>query len=262
MAGLLEGKRGVITGGGSGMGQQMAVRFTEEGAKVLICGRTLSKLEETAALVHEKNADAVCEIAQCDVTEEEQVKALVDKAVALFGGLDFFVNGAAIETVGCPIFKRPKEQFEEIIKADLYSVFYGVKHAGAYMVEHGGGSIVNMSSGAGAVGVGDMEPYAAAKAAVNNLTQSAAIGMGPYGVRVNAVLPGMTLTPMIRQFKAHYPDFAKQMENQIPLGRMAEPVEQANAALFLASDLSSDVTGALLKVDGGYQAGYYTKKES
>ena len=130
------------------------------------------------------------------------------------------------------------------------------------MVEHGGGAIVNMSSGAGDVGVGDMEPYAAAKAAVNNLTKSTAIGLGPHGVRVNAILPGMTLTPMIKQFKAHYPDFARQMENQIPLGRMAEPVEQANAALFLCSDLASDITGVLLKVDGGYQAGYYTKKDA
>ena len=106
-----------------------------------------------------------------------------------------------------------------------------------------------------------MAPYSVAKAGVNHLTKTCAIDLGPHGVRCNAILPGMTLTPMIKQFKAHYPEFAKTMEDQIPLGRMAEPEEQANTALFLASDLSSDITGVLLKVDGGYQAGYYTRKD-
>lgn len=259
MAGLLEGKCGLITGGGSGMGRAMALKFTEQGAKVLICGRTVSKLEETAELVRAQGG--VCEYVQCDVTKEEEVKAMVDKTVELFGKLDFAVNGASIETVGQKIWERETDSFKEIIENDLYSVFYCMKYETGYMVKQGYGSIVNMSSGAGAVGVGDMEPYACAKAGVNNLTQSSAIGVGPYGVRINAILPGMTLTPMIKQFKAHYPEFAKTMENQIPLGRMAEPEEQADAALFLCSDMSTDITGVLLKVDGGYQAGYYTKKE-
>ena len=258
MAGLLEGKAGLITGGGSGMGRSMAEIFTREGAKVLICGRTVSKLEETKKIVEE--AGGVCEIIQCDVTDEESVKAMVDKTVECFGKLDFAVNGASIETVGMPIWERDKESIEKIIENDLYSVFYCIKHESRYMVEQGYGSIVNISSGAGDVGVGNMAPYAVAKAGVNNLTKTCAIDLGPYNVRCNAILPGMTLTPMIKQFKAHYPDFAQQMEDQIPLGRMAEPEEQANAALFLCSDLSSAITGVLLKVDGGYQAGYYTRK--
>lgn len=256
---LLEGKSGLITGGGSGMGQAMALKFTKEGARVLICGRTVSKLEETAKLV--RAYGGVCEYVPCDVTDEEQVKAMVDKTVELFGKLDFAVNGASIETVGQKIWERDADSFKKIIENDLYSVFYSIKYESAYMVKQGFGSIVNMSSGAGAVGVGDMEPYACAKAGVNNLTQSAAIGVGPYNVRVNAILPGMTLTPMIQQFKEHYPEFAKTMESQIPLGRMATPEEQADSALFLCSDMSTDITGVLLKVDGGYQAGYYTKKK-
>ena len=259
MAGLLEGKAGLITGGGSGMGRAMAQIFTREGAKVLICGRTVSKLEETKKLVEE--AGGVCEYTQCDVTSEESVKAMVDKAVELFGKLDFAINNASIETVGKPIWERDKESFVEIIENDLYSVFYSIKYESRYMIKQGFGSIVNMSSGAGDVGVGNMAPYSVAKAGVNNLTKTCAIDLGPHGVRCNAILPGMTLTPMIRQFKAHYPEFAKTMEDQIPLGRMAEPEEQANTALFLASDLSSDITGVLLKVDGGYQAGYYTRKD-
>lgn len=259
MKGLVEGKAGLITGGGSGMGRAAALLFAEHGAKILISGRTVSKLEETKRMVEEKGG--VCEIFQCDVTDEMQVKAMVEKEVELFGKLDFALNDAAIETTGEPIWERDMDSLREVVEADLYSIFYCLKYEGRQMVKQGYGSIVNVSSGAGDVGVGNMEPYAAAKAGVNNVTKSAAIGLGPKGVRVNAILPGMTLTPMIKAFKEHHPEFAKQMEKQIPLGRLCEPEEQANAQLFLASDMSSGITGVLLKVDGGYQAGYYTKKE-
>lgn len=259
MAGLLEGKCGLITGGGSGMGRAMAQVFAREGAKVLITGRTVSKLEETQRLVWE--AGGVCEIMQVDVRDEAQVKAMVEKETALFGCLDFACNNASIETTNQPIWERDTNSLYEIMDADFYSVFYGIKYESAVMVKQGHGSIVNTSSGAGAVGVTNMDPYAAAKAAVNNLTQSAAMGLGAYGVRVNAILPGMTLTPMIQQFKEHHPVFAAEMEASIPLERMNTPEEQANAALFFASDMSSGVTGALLKVDGGYQAGYYKSQK-
>ena len=259
MSRLLEGKCGLITGGGSGMGRASAIRFAEEGAKVLVAGRTVDKLQETVRLVREKGG--IAEYIQCDVTSEEQVKAMVDKTVELFGRLDFACNNASIETHGMPVWERDAESFMKVINTDMVSIFYCIKHEGAVMVKQGSGSIVNVSSGAGAVGVGNMEPYACAKAGVNNLTQSSAIGMGPHGVRVNAILPGMTLTPMIKDFFAHFPKLADQMERAIPLGRLAQPEEQANTALFLCSDLSSDITGVLLKVDGGYQAGYYTRED-
>lgn len=252
----MEGKCGLITGGGSGMGRAMAILFAKEGAKVLIAGRTVAKLEETKKLVEEEGG--VCEYMQCDVTDEEQVKALVDREVELFGSLDFACNNASIETTNQPIWERDTDSLKDIVESDFYSVFYGIKHESAAMIAQGhGGAIVNTSSGAGDVGVTNMDPYAAAKAAVNNLTKSAAMGLGHKGIRVNAILPGMTLTPMIMQFKEHHPAFAAEMEAAIPLERMNTPEEQANAALFLASDMSSGVTGALLKVDGGYQAGYY-----
>lgn len=259
MAGLLEGKCGLITGGGSGMGRSMAQIFTKEGAKVLIAGRTSAKLEETQKLVQE--AGGICEIMNVDVSDEEQVKAMVDRAVTLFGTLDFACNNASIETTNQPIWERDTQSLREMMEIDFYSVFYGIKYESAVMTKQGHGSIVNTSSGAGSVGVTNMDPYAAAKAAVNSLTKSSAMGLGAYGVRVNAILPGLTLTPMIQQFKAHHPVFAAEMEAAIPLERMNTPEEQANAALFLASDLSSGVTGVLLKVDGGYQAGYYQSKK-
>lgn len=259
MAGLLEGKCGLITGGGSGMGRAMAQIFTKEGAKVLIAGRTVSKLEETQKLV--RDAGGVCEIMQVDVRDEEQVKAMVDKETELFGSLDFACNNASIETTNQPIWERDTSSLLEIMEADFYSVFYGIKYESAVMIQQGHGSIVNTSSGAGDVGATNMDPYAAAKAAVNNLTKSAAMGLGARGVRVNAILPGLTMTPMIEQFKAHHPAMAAEMEASIPLERMNTPEEQANAALFFASEMSSGVTGALLKVDGGYQAGYYKSQK-
>lgn len=259
MDALLKGKCGLITGGGSGMGRAMAQLFAKEGAKVLIAGRTVSKLEETQQLV--RQAGGVCEMIQADVRVEEQVKAMVGRAVALFGSLDFACNNASIETTNQPIWERDTDSLREIMEADFYSVFYGIKYEGAVMVKQGHGSIVNTSSGAGSVGVTNMDPYAAAKAAVNNLTLSSAMGLGAKGVRVNAILPGLTLTPMIQQFKEHHPVLAKEMEEAIPLERLNTPEEQANAALFLASEMSSGVTGVLLKVDGGYQAGYYKSQK-
>ncbi|HIU76029.1 MAG TPA: SDR family oxidoreductase [Candidatus Pelethocola excrementipullorum] len=259
MAGLLEGKCGLITGGGSGMGRAIAQLFTSEGAKVLIAGRTVAKLEETRKLVRE--AGGVCEIMKVDVSVEEQVKAMVDRTVELFGTLDFACNNASIETTNQPIWERDTDSVREVMEADFYSVFYGIKYESAVMVKQGHGSIVNTTSGAGTVGVTNMDPYAAAKAAANNLTLSSAMGLGAHGVRVNAILPGLTLTPMVQQLKEHHPAFAAEMEAAIPMERMNTPEEQANAALFLASDMSSGVTGELLRVDGGYLAGYYNSQK-
>lgn len=259
MAGLLEGKCGLITGGGSGMGRAMAQLFTKEGAKVLVTGRTLSKLEETQRLVQE--AGGVCEVMKVDVTVEEEVKAMVDYVVELFGTLDFACNNASIETNNQKIWERDADSVKEVMEGDYYSTFYGIKHESAVMVKQGYGSILNTSSGAGDVGVTNLDPYAAAKAAVNSMTKSAAMGLGVHGVRVNAILPGMTLTPMIQQLKKNYPEFAAEMEAAIPLERMNTPEEQANAALFFVSEMSSGVTGALLRVDGGYLAGYYQSQK-
>lgn len=256
---LLEGKAGLITGAGSGIGRATAIVFAMAGAKVLICGRTVSKLEETAKMVREKGG--VCEIVQCDLKVEEQVKAMVDKTVELFGKLDFAVNAAAIDQPAAPVWERDAETFRNVVETNLFGDFYLIKHEGAVMVKQGFGAICNVSSGAGDVGCAGQEPYSAAKAGLNNLTKSAAIGMGPYGVRVNAILPGVTMTPMIDEFFKNFPEIGSNMVKAIPLGRTAQPEEQATAALFLCSDLASDITGVWLKVDGGYQAGYYTKAD-
>ena len=258
MTKLLEGKCGIITGAGSGMGQAAAVVFAKNGAKLLLGARRVEKLEETKKLVEEVGGEAV--VFGVDISDENQVKAMVEAEVAAFGQLDFAVNGASIETDKAMIWEMPTDVMTKVMDIDLYGTFYCVREEAAQMVKQGrGGSIVNFSSGAATIGCYGMTPYACAKAGVNSITMSAALDCGPENIRVNAILPGMTATPMILAFKEHFPDMYAQMERQIPLGRLAEPEEQANTALFLCSDLSSDITGELIKVDGGYLAGRYEK---
>ena len=205
-------------------------------------------------------AGGVAEAFAVDIADENAVKAMVEAEVAAFGKLDFAVNGASIETKKGMIWEMPTKNFHEVLDIDLYGTFYCIREEAKQMVEQGhGGSIVNFSSGAATIGCYGMTPYACAKAGVNSVTKSAALDLGPHNVRVNAVLPGMTKTPMILAFKSHFPDMYDQMERQIPLGRLAEPEEQANVALFLCSELSSDITGELIEVDGGYLAGRYER---
>ena len=205
-------------------------------------------------------AGGVAEAFAVDIADENAVKAMVEAEVAAFGKLGFAVNGASIETKKGMIWEMPTKNFHEVLDIDLYGTFYCIREEAKQMVEQGhGGSIVNFSSGAATIGCYGMTPYACAKAGVNSITKSAALDLGPHNVRVNAVLPGMTKTPMILAFKSHFPDMYDQMERQIPLGRLAEPEEQANVALFLCSELSSDITGELIEVDGGYLAGRYER---
>lgn len=205
-------------------------------------------------------AGGVAEVFAVDIADENAVKAMVEAEVAAFGKLGFAVNGASIETKKGMIWEMPTKNFHEVLDIDLYGTFYCIREEAKQMVEQGhGGSIVNFSSGAATIGCYGMTPYACAKAGVNSITKSAALDLGPHNVRVNAVLPGMTKTPMILAFKSHFPDMYDQMERQIPLGRLAEPEEQANVALFLCSELSSDITGELIEVDGGYLAGRYER---
>ena len=257
MAGLLEGKNGLITGGGSGMGRSAAIIFAREGAKVVISGRTEAKLLKTKEAVEAEGG--VCEIVTGDISREEDAKRMVDAVVEKFGRIDFAVNAASIETSKAPIWELEREKFDEVMDIDFWGTFYCLKHEAAYMVKQGAGSIVNITSGAGELGCYTMTPYAAAKAGVNNMTKSAALDCGEHNVRVNAILPGMTETEMIKAFHSHFPAIYAQMESQIPMGRLNTPEEQANVCLFLCSDLSEGVNGALINTDCGYMAGRYQR---
>lgn len=245
----LEGKVAIITGAGRNIGKAMAERFAAEGAAVVVADN------------HEGRAAAVVEgirvsggratVAIVDVTREDDVEAMVRSAVDSFGGLDILVNNVAA-TVNKPILDTTVEDWEMVVAVTLRSAFLGTKHAARAMIAAGkGGSIVNVASTSGHRGSKGKFAYAVAKAGVLNLTRAAAVDLAEYGIRVNTLTPTQTGSPVGQDDEV--PDRGVK-PGGIPLGRFGRPPEQAAAALFLASDEASFVTGADLVCDGGLLA--------
>jgi NAD(P)-dependent dehydrogenase (short-subunit alcohol dehydrogenase family) len=256
---LLDGKVIVITGVGSGVGRATARRFAREGARVVGGDVREDWGKETIRLVEEE-AGVEAIFVPCDVSIERDVGELVDAAVSLHGRLDVMMNNAG---VGTP---RPGMKFEEHDEADwkrlvdinLLGVVHGCRHAVLRFKGQGdGGVIVNTGSAAGMVGWGGV-PYGATKAGVIQLTRGLAIELAPFGIRVNCFCPGAIDTnfavPPEAAFQPKPPQFLELVGQMHPLGRPIEAEDCANAALYLASDLSSNVTGVALPVDGGYLA--------
>lgn len=241
---LLAGRTAVITGGAQGLGLAIAEVFIAEGARVVLgdldLERTGQAAEELGGAGH---ARAVC----CDVTSGAQVDALVAAAVEEFGGLDIMVNNAGI-TRDATLRKMTEEQFDEVIAVHLKGTWNGTRAAAAVMREQGSGAIINMSSISGKVGLIGQTNYSAAKAGIVGLTKAAAKELAHLGVRVNAIQPGLIRSAMTEAMPQRIWD-AKLAE--VPMGRAGEPREVATVALFLASDLSSYMTGTVLEVTGG-----------
>ena len=237
----LQDKVALITGAGSGIGRAIALEYAREGAKVLAAdvaedaGRAVA--DEVAA------AGGEARFRHCDVTKEDDVRAAVQTAVEAFGRLDIMVNNAGVS----------QRDWDTTLAVNLSGVYYGCKHAAEWMAEHGGGSIINLASILGLVGVGSEHPYVAAKHGVVGLTRNFAIAYAQRGVRVNCINPGFIETPMIKNIQDN-PGLRQVLETQTPMGRVGRPEEVAKCALFLASDDSSYVTGAPLIVDGGWTA--------
>jgi NAD(P)-dependent dehydrogenase (short-subunit alcohol dehydrogenase family) len=252
----LEGKTAIITGAGSGMGRAMALLFAREGARIGVADIDEPAARQTVAMLEAAGARAVA--IPCDVSDGASVKRMVDAAASALGPATVLVNNAGLSS-GSP--KKPlcditEEAFDRLIAVNLRGVWLGMKHAIPYMVEAGGGSIVNIASIAALV-VANSADYAASKAGVLALTRVAAFDYGPSNVRVNAICPGATQTPMAeRQRHARTAvspsDDARRLGRMSVLGRFGWPEEIAKAALFLASDDSSYTTGSTFVVDGGW----------
>jgi 3-oxoacyl-[acyl-carrier protein] reductase len=240
---LLENRTAVVTGGAQGLGRAIAERFVAEGARVVIGDVDLDAARAAAAALGEEAAHAV----RCDVTSEEQVAALVAAATERFGGLDVMVNNAGVLR-DATMRKMTLEDFRLVIDTHVQGTWLGTRAAAAVMREAGGGSIVNMSSISGKVGNLGQTNYSAAKAGIVGLTKAAAKEVAHAGVRVNAIQPGLIRTPMIEGMRE---EILEQRLRDIPMGRFGEPSEVASVALFLASDLSSYLTGTVLEVTGG-----------
>lgn len=241
---LLAGRTAVVTGGAQGLGYAIARCFLDEGARVVLADLDL---DLTRAAAEQLGGPDVATAVRCDVTSSVDVEAAVATAVESFGRLDIMVNNAGI-TRDATLRKMTEQQFDDVIAVHLKGTWNGIRSAAAVMREQGGGAIVNMSSISGKVGFIGQTNYSAAKAGIVGMTKAAAKELAHVGVRINAIQPGLIRSAMTEAMPQRIWD-AKLAE--VPMGRAGEPSEVAAAALFLASDLSSYMTGTVLEVTGG-----------
>ena len=249
MSKRLEGKIAFVTGGGSGIGAATAERFAREGATVVICGRRKQPLDEVVARI--KAAGGSAEAIVADVGNEAQFVGALEQTAQKHGGLDILVNNAMAYTWG-GIDQMSTADWHANFQTTVDGTFWGTRTAMRLMKERGG-SIVNVSSICGQLGTPWMAGYSAAKAAVDNLSRAAAAEGAPQGIRVNVVIPAVVETPATAGMLATE-ESRKATEKLIPMGRVGQPEDLANAILFLASDEASYITGASLPVDGGRMA--------
>src|SRR5215472_16777455 len=247
----LEGKVAIVTGGNSGFGQATSLAFAREGVRVVIAARSQKKADETLRMIDEIGGKAA--FIPTDLTEANQVEALVGGTVAIFGRLDFGVNIAGIGGVMVPTTDYPEKVFNEVIAINLTAVWLSMKYELRQIVKQGwGGAIVNMSGTFGLIGAPNIAPYSATRHAVLGLTKSAALEYVKQGIRINAVCPGACKTPMLDAATGGSSEVEAQWASFMPIGRLGTPVEIAEAIVWLCSDNSSFVVGHALAVDGGW----------
>jgi NAD(P)-dependent dehydrogenase (short-subunit alcohol dehydrogenase family) len=240
----LDGKVAIVTGGASGIGRAMVERFVAEGARVVI-----GDLDSDAGHALARELGEAAAFTQTDVTDAEQVQALVDSAVAHFGALHVMVNNAGIASAMVRFLHDDLADFDKVMQVNVRGVLNGCQRAARHMKDNGGGSIINTSSTAGIDAGAGLIPYRASKAAVIHVSRSIALDVAPYGIRVNCIVPGQVQTAMTTY------DMDAVMKFTQPLPTRSTPDDVANAAVFLASDRAKQVTGITLPVDGGTTAG-------
>lgn len=247
---LLKDKVAVVTGGTRGIGYATVKKFLENGAKVVLFGSRKETVDKALASLKEENPEWVVEGAYPDLCNADAVKEEINKIKDTYGKIDILVNNAGISD-STPIDHYTAEGFDKVMKLNVNAVMNGIMPTVAIMKEQGGGIILNTSSMVSISGQPGGVAYPASKYAVNGLTWSLARELGPSNIRVNAVAPGITKTDMV----AALPDEVIQpMINMIPLRRIGEAEDIANAFLYLASDLASYVTGEILSVDGAMRS--------
>ncbi|SEN19743.1 SDR family oxidoreductase [Lihuaxuella thermophila] len=250
--GLLQGKTAIVTGAGSGMGKAAARLFAQQGANVVLADLNEQAAEQAAVELNRQQALVI----RTDVTDDDSVKEMVSETLETFGHVDVLVNSAGVAQVFTPVEQLSPEQWDKIMNVNAKSVFLTSRHVVPFMKKRMRGTIINIASIAGVRARPGLNAYCASKGAVILFTKALALELAPYQIRVNAINPGPAETPMLGQFLSGDAGQAEEQKRKIflesvPLRRLIQPEEIAQAALYLASDLAKSVTGEIMNVDGG-----------
>lgn len=245
-------KTAIITGGGGGLGRAAALRLAETGINISIIDVSEEQGNETVRLIEEKGAKAI--FIKADVTKAEEVKKYVDETVATFGSVDMFFNNAGISGPGKKFLDNSIEQIDLVLDINLRGALYGLYYVLPEMIKNGGGSIVNTSSTAGLVGQDGVVSYSATKHGIVGITKSIAAEYASQGIQINAVAPGSTETPMVKQYREANPELFKTVSAAIPQRRLGQPEEVAELVTFLLTSEAKYINGAVVPIDGGFTA--------
>jgi NAD(P)-dependent dehydrogenase (short-subunit alcohol dehydrogenase family) len=248
MTGILQDKIALVTGGGSGIGQASALIFAREGAKVVVADIDPNGGEETVSQIKNTGGDAI--YIHADVSKASEVESMVMTAVDSYGRLDCAFNNAGIGAGGVT-HEYTEETWDRVMSINLKGIWLCMKYEIPHMLSQGAGAIVNMSSGLGLVGVKDQAVYVASKHGVVGLSKGAALDYAQLGIRVNAICPGWTRTPLSEEGYQDPEIRAFYLDRQ-PIGRIQQPQEIAEAVVWLCSDKASSITGLAMAVDGGW----------
>ena len=252
MAGQLEGKVSLITGGGSGIGKASALAFAREGSKVVVADVNVDGGEQTVRLIQDTGGEAT--FVKADVSKSGDVSAMVDHAVQTYSRLDCAFNNAGVSGGPGRVHEYTEENWSRVLDINLTGVWLCMKYEIIQMLNQGGGAIVNTASVMGLVGGSRSPAYGATKHGVVGLTKTGAVDYAQEGIRINAVCPGYIRTPMIEQGVLMDPGAEERVVSRHPMHRLGTPEEIAEAVVWLCSDAASFVTGHAMTVDGGYVA--------
>jgi len=248
MGKIFENKVVIITGGASGIGRSSAIAFTRQGAKVVIAD--MQDGAGTLELIKKEGGEGI--FIKCDVSQDKEVKEMVDTTIKTYGRLDFGVNNAGTEGVQTSLQDLSEKDWDRTININLKGVWLCMKYEIPHILQQGKGAIVNTSSIAGVIGFANMAAYVSSKHGVAGLTKVAALELAKTGIRVNAICPGVIRTPMVE--RALSPEIETVYTSAIPVGRMGIPEEIAESIVYLCSDAASYVTGHIMIADGGWTA--------
>lgn len=243
-------KAAIITGGGSGIGQATALRLAEEKVNIVVVDVNEKGGNETVELVKKLGVDAI--FVKADVSKKEEVKNYVEKAAEKFNKIDYFFNNAGISGSGKFYLDTSLEEIDQIVGINLMGALYGARYVAENMLKNGGGSIVNTASSAGVIGQDSVVTYSATKHGIIGLTKSLVAEYAKDGLRVNAIAPGPTETPMVREFYAANPEMKENATGGIPQKRLGTPEEVAELVTFLLTSKAQYINGEVVRIDGGF----------